>query len=70
MEGMTGTYVIIILIYLLLTYFKVIYIYMILGTYNGTKKYGRVGGNQETKTAGGYSAANTVHEDFVIKVST
>jgi len=38
------------------------------GTYNGTKKYGRVGGNQETKTAGGYSAANTVHEDFVIKI--
>merc|ERR1711953_408472 len=32
------------------------------GTYNGTKQHGRVGGNQETKTAGGYSAAHTVHE--------
>lgn len=37
-------------------------------TYNGDKKHGRVGGNQTTKTAGGYSAANTVHEDFVIKI--
>ena len=32
------------------------------------KKHGRVGGNQSTKTFGGYSAANTVHEDFVIKI--
>merc|ERR1712079_650199 len=24
------------------------------GTYNGIKKHGRVGGNQETRTAGGY----------------
>jgi len=38
------------------------------GTYNGVKKHGRVGGNQSTKTAGGYSAANTVHEDFIIKI--
>lgn len=38
------------------------------GTYNGDKKHGRVGGNQNTKTAGGYSVANTVHEDFVIKI--
>ena len=29
-------------------------------TYNGDKTHGRVGGNQSTKTAGGYSAANTV----------
>ena len=38
------------------------------GTYGGDKKYGRVSGNQKTKTAGGYSAANTVHEDFVLKI--
>ena len=38
------------------------------GTYNGDKKYGRVSGNQETKTAGGYSASHTVHEDFVLKI--
>ena len=25
-------------------------------------------GNQETRTAGGYSASHTVHEDFVVKV--
>ena len=37
-------------------------------TYNGVKKHGRVGGNQSTKTMGGYSASNTVHEDFIIKV--
>ena len=37
-------------------------------TYNGVKKHGRVGGNQTTKTMGGYSASNTVHEDFIIKV--
>ena len=34
------------------------------GTYNGDKKHGRVGGNQTTKTAGGYSAANTVIGQF------
>ena len=34
------------------------------GTYNGDKKHGRVGGNQTTKTAGGYSAANTVIRQF------
>jgi len=38
------------------------------GTYNGVKKHGRVGGNQETKTAGGYSGSHTVHEDFVLKI--
>jgi len=37
-------------------------------TYKGDKKFGRVSGNQETKTMGGYSAANTVHEDFVLKI--
>ena len=25
-------------------------------------------GNQETRTAGGYSASHTVHEDFVLKI--
>ena len=38
------------------------------GTLNFDKKHGRVGGNQATKTLGGYSGTNTVHEDFVIKV--
>ena len=38
------------------------------GTFNGDKKYGRVGGNQTTKTFGGYSGTNTVHEDFIIKI--
>ena len=37
-------------------------------TYNDDKTFGRVGGNQSTKTMGGYSASNTVHEDFIIKV--
>ena len=38
------------------------------GTYNSDKKHGKVGGNQETKTFGGYSGSNVVHEDFVIKI--
>ena len=38
------------------------------GTYNAPKQYKRVGGNLNTFTAGGYSCANTVHEDFVIKI--
>lgn len=38
------------------------------GTYGGDKKHGRVGGNQETKTCGGYSASNVVHEHFVCKI--
>lgn len=38
------------------------------GTYNGTKQHGRIGGNQDTKTFGGYSGSNVVHEDFVIKI--
>ena len=37
-------------------------------TYNDDKTFGRDGGNQSTKTMGGYSASNTVHEDFIIKV--
>lgn len=27
------------------------------GTYNGVRKYGRVGGNQSLRTFGGYSAS-------------
>ena len=38
------------------------------GTYNGDKKHGRVGGNQDTQTFGGYSGSNVVHENFVIKI--
>lgn len=38
------------------------------GTYNSKKQHGRVGGNQDTLTFGGYSASNVVHEDFVIKI--
>lgn len=38
------------------------------GTYNGQKMHGRVGGNQDTRTFGGYSASNVVHEDYVIKI--
>ena len=38
------------------------------GTYNADKKHGRVGGNQETKTFGGYSGSNVVHEDDVLKI--
>ena len=37
-------------------------------TYDGVKKYGRVAGNQETKTHGGYSGSAVVHEKFVIKI--
>jgi len=38
------------------------------GTYNSAKAHGRTGGNQETFTAGGYSASHSVHEDYVIKI--
>lgn len=38
------------------------------GTYNANKQHGRVGGNQNTKTFGGYTGSNVVHEDFVIKI--
>jgi len=37
-------------------------------TYNGVKQHGRVGGNKDLKTFGGYSGSNVVHEDFVIKI--
>ena len=37
-------------------------------TYNGSKDHGRVGGNKDTKTFGGYSGSNVVHEDYVIKI--
>lgn len=38
------------------------------GTYQGEKKHGRVPGNPDVRTMGGYSAANTVHEDYVLKI--
>ena len=38
------------------------------GTFNGNKIHGRVGGNQELTTFGGYSATNVVHEYFVMKI--
>ena len=37
-------------------------------TYNDQKQHGKVGGNQATKTFGGYSESNVVHEDYVIKI--
>jgi uncharacterized zinc-type alcohol dehydrogenase-like protein len=36
--------------------------------YNDTKKYGHIGGNQDTQTLGGYSEKQTCHEKFVIKL--
>ena len=38
------------------------------GTYNGDKKYGRVGGNQTVKTQGGYCESHTVYDHFVMKI--
>jgi uncharacterized zinc-type alcohol dehydrogenase-like protein len=38
------------------------------GTYNGPKKHGGVGGNQEGKTMGGYSASHTVHEHYCYQI--
>jgi len=38
------------------------------GTYNGTRKYGRVAGNQENNTWGGYSGSHVVNEHFAIKI--
>jgi len=35
-------------------------------TYNNAKSFSRVGGNQETRTFGGYSGSNVVHEDYII----
>jgi len=37
-------------------------------TYNATKTYGHISGNQEVQTFGGYSGSNVVHEHFIIKV--
>ena len=37
-------------------------------TYNDVKKHGFVGGNQETRTHGGYSGSNVVHEDFILRI--
>jgi hypothetical protein len=37
-------------------------------TYDGAKQHGRVAGNKETKTHGGYSGSAVVHEKFVIKI--
>lgn len=34
------------------------------GTYNAVKKHGRVLGNPESRTWGGYSGSNVVHEHF------
>ena len=36
--------------------------------YNDTKKYGHIGGNQETQTFGGYSGSHVLHEHFIIKM--
>lgn len=37
-------------------------------SYNGQKVHGQALGNKETRTHGGYSESNTVHEHFVIKI--
>jgi uncharacterized zinc-type alcohol dehydrogenase-like protein len=38
------------------------------GTFNSVKKHGRVNGNPELTTFGGYSGSNVVHEHFVMKI--
>lgn len=38
------------------------------GTFNGKKKHGRVAGNPNLTTFGGYSGSNVVHEHFVMKI--
>lgn len=38
------------------------------GTWNGVKKHGRVLGNQETRTAGGYSGSQVTHEHFIVVI--
>jgi len=38
------------------------------GTWNGVKTHGRVLGNQETRTHGGYSGSQMTHEKFIIKI--
>lgn len=37
-------------------------------TYNGDRKYERHHGNKESKTWGGYSGSNVVHEHFVLSI--
>ena len=37
-------------------------------TYNSMKTYGHVSGNPEVQNFGGYSASNTVHERYVMKI--
>ena len=39
-----------------------------IATYNGVKMHGCVGGNQETRTHGGYSGSNVIHEDFIVRI--
>lgn len=38
------------------------------GTYNSPKVHGKVGGNQDLRTFGGYTGSNVVHEDYVLKI--
>lgn len=37
-------------------------------TYNNPKKHGRVGGDKDVTTMGGYSGSNVVHEKFILKI--
>ena len=39
------------------------------GTYNGVRKHGRVGGNQDLRTYGGYTGSQVTHEHFIIKIN-
>lgn len=38
------------------------------GTYNGDRRYGLVGGAQDLPTFGGYSASHVVHQHFVVRI--
>lgn len=38
------------------------------GTYNAARTHGKVPGNQELPTYGGYSAAHVVHENYILNV--
>lgn len=38
------------------------------GTYNGIRKHGRVEGNSELRTYGGYTGSQVTHEHFIIKI--
>ena len=40
----------------------------LVGTFNGRKSHGRVAGNKELRTFGGYAASNVVHQHFVMKI--